>query len=213
MNKRRVYYDATLELGPDLPVYPGDPAPSVSEAVSISKGDVCNVSLLSFGSHTGTHIDAPKHFYDDGCGIDRLPLECFLGNARVVGMAGKREITSEDLSKLDIQENEILLLKTDNSDIINSGAFNTDYVYLTADGAEYLVNAGIRTLGFDYLSVEKFGSEVASVHYALLGADIVIIEGLDLSAVPPGNYEISALPLKLRDGNGSPARVILYRDE
>jgi arylformamidase len=209
----RTYFDATLELRPGMPVYPGDPAPDFSEAASISRGDPCNVSLLSFGSHTGTHIDAPKHFYDDACGVDRLPLECFLGSARVAGIFGRPVITAADLSPLGIAAGDIILLKTDNSAFIKDGCFHTDYAHLDRDAAEFLVKAGIRTLGFDYFSVERFGSGVPSVHYALLGAGIAIIEGLDLSAVPPGQYEISALPLKLRDGNGSPARVVLYRDE
>lgn len=209
----RIYYDTTLRLGSGLPLYPGDPELSFSEVASISKGDQCNVSLLTFGSHTGTHIDAPKHFYDDACGIDRMPLECFMGSARVVGISGRPVITAEDLSPLEIDEGDILLLKTDNSDIINDGSFHKDFAYLAADAAEFLAATGIRTLGFDYFSVERFGSSDPSVHLALLGAGIAIIEGLDLSAVPPGIYEISALPLKIIDGNGSPARVVLYRDE
>lgn len=209
----RVYYDVTLELGPGVPVYPGDPGPCISDVASISKGDACNVSLLSFGSHTGTHIDAPKHFYDDSCGIDRMPLDCFLGKARVVELSGRPAITAADLSPLMIEKGDILLLKTDNSGIIHDAVFHTDFTYLTEDAAELLVNAGIRTLGFDYLSVDRFGSGDLSVHYALLDAGIAIIEVLDLSDVPPGSYEISALPLKIRDGNGSPARVILYRSE
>lgn len=213
MTKHRIYYDVTLELRPGMPVYPGDPPPVFSEVLGISKGDVCNLTLLSFGSHTGTHIDAPKHFYDDGCGMDKLPVDAFLGSAKVAAIPGKREITAADLSALDIEAGDILLLKTDNSEIIGSGEFHKDFTYLTADAAEYLAGKGIKTLGFDYLSVEKYGVGVFTVHHALLGAGIIIIEGLDLRAVPPGTYEISALPVKIKDGNGSPARVVLYRDE
>ena len=204
------YYDVTMELRPGMPVYQGDPPPSITEAMSISKGSICNVSQLSFGSHTGTHVDAPKHFYDDGAVIDAMPLECFLGGARVVEVTGKAGITAADLAPLGIGAGEIILLKTDNSKIIKDDRFHPDYAHLTADAAEYLVKAGIRTLGFDYLSVEKFGTGEFPVHYALLGAGVAIIEGLDLSAVPPGIYEISALPIKIKDGNGSPARVVLY---
>lgn len=209
----RIYYDVTLKLGPDLPVYPGDPEPSFTDVLSISKGDQCNVSLLSFGSHTGTHIDAPKHFYNDACGIDRISLDHFLGSSRVIEISGRPEINAADLASVGVCRDEIILLKTDNSKIIGDGRFHMDFTYLTKDAAEFLVNTRIRTLGFDYLSVERFGSSDPVVHLALLGAGIAVIEGMDLSNVQPGVYEISALPLKIKDGNGGPARVVLYRDE
>jgi arylformamidase len=209
----RKYYEVSLPLSSDIAVYPGDPRIEIKEACSIAQGSVCNVSLLTFGSHTGTHIDAPKHFYDEGLTVDQLPLEHFLGRAKVFEIKDTMEITVEDLKPLPMLRGDRILLKTRNSALMTKGEFDTDFTHITPEAARYLAEIGIRTLGFDYLSVEKYGVEVPETHYALLGAGIVIIEGLVMGEVPPGEYEMIALPLNIKGGNGSPIRVVLVEDE
>ena len=155
----------------------------------------------------------PKHFYDDGLTIDRLDLHHLLGSARVIEIRGRRIIDRIDLEKHAIQPKEIILLKTDNSSLITGDRFDPGFTYLTPDAARYLVEVGILTLGFDYFSVEDLNSAVPEVHYLLLSNNIIIIEGLDLSMVGPGEFRMVALPLKVKDGNGSPTRVILIEEK
>lgn len=190
-------------------LYPGDPAVNITEEKAISNGDGLNLSLITFGSHTGTHIDAPKHFFDDGLTVDRLPLEYFIGKTKVFSLEDKDEITASDLKELDIQRDDKILLKTKNSSMLSQKQFYKDFTYLTPEAAGYLAEVGIKTLGFDYLSVEKYGSVTSKVHDTLLSHNIIIIEGLVLGSIKQGEYEMTALPLKIKNGDGSPARVIL----
>lgn len=203
------YYDITMEISPDTIVFPGDPGVEINESASISKGDVCNVSLLKFGSHTGTHMDAPKHFYDNGNTIDKLKLDYFYGAVKVFEIPNVTEITVNNLEALDINEGDRIILKTRNSELLKEKEFKTDFTYITGEAAEYLVKKKIRTIGVDYLSVEQFGSENFEAHYALLENNIAIIEGLYLADIKPGNYTLIALPLKIVGGNGSPTRAVL----
>jgi|WetSurMetagenome_2_1015567.scaffolds.fasta_scaffold185044_2 arylformamidase len=211
MTKR--IYDLTLNMSPDMVVFPGDPHFTIQDTQSIRLGDGFNLSLLSFGSHTGTHVDAPRHILENGLTIDQCPLEYFLGMAKVFAFSNTQFLDAADLAPLPIMKDDIVLFKTRNSEIIRNKEFSTHFVYLTPDAGKLLAERGIRTVGFDYWSVEKYGNDDFQVHYALLSAGIVIIEGLDLSAVAPGEYQICALPLKISDGDGSPARVILLKDE
>jgi arylformamidase len=205
----RVFHDLTLELSPRTIGLPGDQAPRFEELKSIGRGDPYNLTAITLGSHTGTHIDVPKHFYDDGLTVEHLDLEYLLGPARVVGIRDRSSIDRVDLQVYAPRRGEIILLKTDNSSLITRDSFDPAFTYLTPDAARYLVESGIRTLGFDYLSVEKVDNPIPEVHYLLLSNNIVIIEGLDLSRVDPGDYQIAALPLKIKGGNGSPTRVVL----
>lgn len=208
MSERR-YYDVSMALCEEIPVFPGDPGLEITSHMSISNGDKANVSVISMGSHTGTHIDAPKHFIDTGAAIDELPPEYFMGEAKVFEIPDKDAVTFEDISSLDIEKGDIVLFKTRNSKERKTREFNKNSVYIAPDAASYLAEIGIKTVGIDYLSVERFGSEFCEVHHTLLESGIVIIEGLNLDGIKPGKYEISALPLKISGGNGSPARVVL----
>lgn len=207
------YYDITMDFSAGMMVYPGDPPVEIIEKSSIKEGGLYNLSVITFGSHTGTHIDAPRHFYADGLTVDRLPLECFIGKAKVLEIKGKDAVTAADLMDFDINKGDIVLLKTRNSTAKQTGVFDTGFAYLTLDAAEYLCRREIRTLGFDYLSVEKYQSDVPEVHYLLLKHNIVILEGLLLRDVVQGEYDMVALPIKITNGNGSPVRAVLIEDK
>ncbi len=209
---KRVIYDVTLDISNETPVFPGDPGVIVTPVISISDGAIANVSNISIGSHMGTHIDAPKHFFESGNTIDNLPIDCLVGTARVIEVPEKDFVSAQDLKPYNIKSGEIIILKTRNSSFIEEPEFNTGFVYLSRDGAEYLVNAGVKTVGIDYLSIEEYESPDSSVHKILLSNNIVIIEGLKLKGIKQGMYEIAALPLKIKGCDGSPARVILINN-
>ncbi|MGE5557638.1 MAG: cyclase family protein [Bacillota bacterium] len=206
---KQVCRDVTLELSPETVVYPGDAEVCIREVQRISRGDTCNVSAITLSSHAGTHMDAPRHFVENGQTVDELPLDYFLGKARVVCIDKKGALTAADLARISPQKNERLLLKTGNSALLSEKKFVTSYTYLEPCAARLLADAGIRTLGFDYLSVEKYGAAEPEVHRILLGSGIVIIEGLVLQDVSPGEYELTALPLRLAGCDGSPVRAVL----
>lgn len=207
------YYDISLEFFPGMLLYEGDPPVRIVEEKSIKMGDAYNLSVITFGSHTGTHIDAPKHFYDDGLTVDKLPLDYFIGRAKVFEVAGKDEIMANDLKNLDINKGDIILLKTRNSTLISKAEFDRSFAYISHDAASYLAEKGIKTIGFDYLSVEKYGSKTPDSHYIFLSHNIVILEGLVLENVSEGEYELVALPIKIKDGNGSPVRAVLIKED
>src|SRR5262245_49553497 len=201
--------DVTVALSSEVPVFPGAP-PFVLEGPSrIEDGDPYTLSRLVLGSHCGTHVDAPAHFIAGGATVDELPLEILMGKARVVELVGADEIRREDLEALDLSDDLRLLLKTRMSGQLQKRVFQEDYTYLAPEAAEYLAQIGIKLVGIDYLSIEKFGSVDYPAHRALLGAGVVIVEGLDLSDVEPGEYEMACLPLRVAGGDGAPARVLL----
>jgi arylformamidase len=203
-------YDITVPLSNDLPVYPGDPPIQINRVSSLEKGDLARVSHLSFSTHIGTHIDPPSHFVKDGKTSDELPLEIFIGKARVIDIGEEDVIRASLLAKFDLKRVTRLLFKTRNSRFWReSNRFREDFVYLETDGAELLVQLGIRLVGIDYLSIEKFNFDKPTTHWTLLGAGVVIVEGLDLAEVPAGDYELICLPLKIKDGDGGPARAVL----
>jgi len=202
-------FDLTVPLSRQLPTFPGDPAFQVEPASRIQDGDPCNVSRLTLGSHAGTHVDAPYHFVESGLRVDELPLEILTGKARVVSVPAREAVDRQDLENLDLRDDLRVLFKTRNSGQLRQPEFRPDFVYLTADAASYLVQIGIKLVGWDYLSIEMFGNREFPAHHALLGAGVVIVEGLDLSQVEAGDYELTCLPLKLAGGDGAPARVIL----
>lgn len=202
-------YDVTVPLSASIPTYPGDPRFQMEFTQRIEDGQPCNVSRIAMGGHSGTHVDAPYHFLADGATVDQLPLEILLGKARVVEVAAREKIERADLEALDLRDDLRVLLKTRMSGQLRSPQFQEDFVYLTPDAATYLVQAGIKLVGIDYLSVEQFGSHDFPAHHALLGAGVVIIEGLDLSQVEAGDYEMVCLPLRIAGADGAPARVVL----
>ncbi|MET0553435.1 MAG: cyclase family protein [Vicinamibacteria bacterium] len=201
--------DVTVPLTAELPTFPGDPPFRMEPTHRLQDGAAYNVAQLHLGTHTGTHVDAPFHFLADGATVDDLPLEILLGKARVVDLGGRDVVDRADLETLDLREDLRVLLKTRNSGQLRHQGFQEDYVYLTPDAATYLAQVGIKLVGFDHLSIEKFGSRDFAAHRALLEAGVVIVEGLDLSEVEPGEYDMTCLPLRIAGGDGSPARVVL----
>lgn len=179
----------------------------------IAQGDAANVSRLSFSSHTGTHIDPPHHFIDGGATIDELPLDALVGEATVADLRGcPGNVGAAELEGVGLEPGVTrLLLKTRNSEKWNPmpPEFPDEYVSVTREGAEWLVERSIRLVGIDFLGIEARGAPGHPTHKTLLEAGVVIVEGLDLSAVEPGNYQLACLPLRIEGGDGAPARAIL----
>ena len=203
-------YDISVTISRTLPTFPGDPPVTLKPVSRLDKGDAANVAQLSLSTHAGTHIDAPRHFVDNGPAVDEVPLALLIGEALVADLRGVRKIGPEELAPLALDSVERLLLKTDNSSLWERGGFCEDYAALTGEGAAYLLGRGVRLVGIDYLSVEAFGGD-GNVHRCLLEGGVFILEGLDLSGVAAGRYELICLPLKVREGDGAPARAILRR--
>ncbi len=201
--------DISVPNRPGQHVYPGDPEPRVAPVRTIAGGDVCNLSLLTLGSHTGTHVDAPYHFLPDGPRLGEVPLDRMIGEALVADLRGRPAVDASALAPLPVRPGDILLCRTDNSARWAAPEFQRDFTYLTEDAAAWLVARGVRAVGMDYLSIERFGSADFPVHRRLLGAGIFVIEGLDLQAVAPGRYTLVCLPLKFPDLDGAPARAVL----
>jgi arylformamidase len=204
-------YDVTVPIRPEMPVYEGDPGVEIAQWSALAKGNSANVSALHFGAHTGTHVDAPAHFIEGALKIDALPLDVLIGKARVIRVSDDvNEIGRDFISGLDLRGVERVLFHTRNSGFW-SGSFRKDFTHLAPAAAQALVEAGIKLVGTDYLSIEKFHSEHHLTHLTLLANNVVIVEGLDLSDVPAGDYELICLPLKIAagTGDGAPARVVL----
>ncbi len=201
-------YDVTVPLAPGLPVYPGDP-PFEIEPVQRLGSAPFSLSRMSLATHTGTHVDAPAHFLPGGATIDSLPLEILIGKARVVEILARERIERTDLEPQDLRDDLRILLKTRMSGQMLKPGFQEDHLYLSGDAAAYLAQAGLKLVGFDYLSVDRYGAPDYPAHHALLEAGVVIVEALDLSEVEPGEYDMTCLPLRVAGGDGAPARVIL----
>lgn len=191
-------------------VYPGNPAIRIEPHSELSKGASSNCSAISFGSHTATHVDAPKHFFDTGGTVDRLPLQALLGPARVIAYDDSvMSVTKPLLERENLKGVERVLIKTRNSGTLQTSPFRPDFTYIAPDGAEYLASIGVKLVGVDYLSVEQFRSGHHKTHRTLLERGVVIVEGLDFSHVAPGNYNFYCLPLRLEGLDGAPARAVL----
>lgn len=201
-------HDITVPLSAELPVYPGDSPVLIDPWTSLADGDSANVCRITLCTHSGTHIDAPKHFNDNGKSVDDIPLGVLIGQARVVEISDALEIGRRELERLPVRGVERLLLKTTNSRLWNESDFSEEYVSITAAAAAYLVEAGVKLVGIDYLSIESLKGD-GEVHRILLDSGIVILEGLNLSNVVPGEYELICLPLKVKDGDGAPVRALL----
>jgi arylformamidase len=209
---RRTIHDITLTFTPDIPRFPNTPLPTLERLRSMDDGAVNNLSRLDTHVHFGTHVDAPNHFVADGYGMDVVPLETLLGPCVVVEFPDLAEIGPEHLEAKAIPAGTLrLLLKTANSELWNDYAqgFRTDFVALTPAAAEWVIARGIRLIGIDYLSIERFQEPGRVTHRSLLGAEVVLVEGLDLRGIKAGRYELICMPLKLRGCDGAPARVAL----
>ncbi len=205
-------YDISFPISNQTPVYEGDPNVRIEVASAIAKGDAANVTSLCMGAHTATHVDAPNHFIEGTRKIHELELEKLIGNCRVVEIdKSVVEILPEHCGNLENVER--LLFKTRNSEFWNEPekGFRKDFTYISPDAARALADAGLKLVGIDYLSVEKFGSDDFATHIALLEKEVVIVEGLDLREISAGEYEIICLPLKIvsETGDGAPARTVL----
>jgi arylformamidase len=207
-------HDVSLVLRPDMVTWPGEPGPKVEPLRRIAKGDSANVSVVSFSDHTGTHVDPPIHFLESGNTVDRLPLDALVGPCVVVAFDGPGHVSGEWLDRATLPaRTERILFKTPNSArwADPTASFTRDFTTMNASAGKWCVDHGVKLVGIDYLSIEPQGPEKAGypVHKTLLGANVVIIEGLDLRGVAPGTYELVCAPLKILDGDGAPARVFL----
>ncbi len=203
--------EVSVLLKPGVPTYPGNPEFELQPVKRIADGGSSNVSRLVLGTHTGTHVDAPRHFFDDAPGVDGLALDLLIGRSRVIDLPYRGGITEEHLAAAGLREDLRVLLRTPNSALWNSNGFHQDYTYLTEGGARYLVDQGVKVVGVDYLSVEQFHKAGAPAHHALLGGGVIVIEGLNLSDAEAGQYEMYCLPLRIAGADGAPARVVLKR--
>jgi arylformamidase len=193
-------------------VYPGNPEIRIEPHSELARGASSNLSQICFGSHTGTHVDAPRHFFEAGRPVDQLPLDVLVGPARVIQMPDSvASVTAALLKEHDLDGVERLLIRTRNSGYIREREFRRDFTYVAPDAAAHLVSLGVRLVGVDYLSVEQFRSGHHQTHRTLLERGVVIVEGLDLSGVEPGAYEFCCLPLRLEGLDGAPARAVLMQ--
>ena len=194
-----------------MPVYEGDPGVKIEAWSALAKGDSANVSMLNFGAHTGTHVDAPAHFIQGARRIDDVSLDVLIGPARVVRVPDEmKEINTAFIKSCRLDGVERIIFHTKNSSRWNE-AFHKDFTHLLPEAAQVLVRQGMKLVGTDYLSIEKFHSGDHQTHLTLLSNNVVIVEGLNLSDVPDGDYELICLPLKVADGagDGAPARAAL----
>jgi arylformamidase len=205
------WIDVTVAIRDGMVHWPDNPPIVVERVQDMARGDGANVSKLSLGVHTGTHVDAPVHFDSSKPGVDAIPLAALCGPARVIEIADPREVTVTELAAADIRAGERILLKTRNSPAAwQAPSFVEDAVHLTVDAARWLAARPVKTVGIDYLSVGGFTANNGhDVHHALLDAGVWIIEGLDLTHVPPGACELICLPLKIAGADGAPARAIV----
>jgi arylformamidase len=203
-------YDISVPIRSGGLVYPGNPEIDISLQQAVAKGASANVSNIRFGSHTGTHADAARHFFDDGQPVDKIPLERLIGPAMLVSFGDKvLSVGAAELREHDVKGHKRILIRTRNSALLSQEEFVKDYTYLAPDGAQYLVDLGVELVGVDYLSIEQFHSGHHRTHRTLLGHSVVIVEGLDLSAPPPGEYQLICLPLRIEGCDGAPARAVL----
>jgi arylformamidase len=198
--------DVSVPVQPGMITYPGDPVVRMERFSSLAAGAAVNLTRLDFGTHSGTHVDAPVHFIQGAPASEALPLDALIGTARVVDLTGVDGQWIDAAALEHVALSERVLLKTRSSDLWSRDAFAEDFVSLNGDGARALVRAGARLVGIDYLSI---GDEAA--HLALLAAGVVVVEGLDLRAVDPGDYQLVCAPLRLVGSDGAPARVLLMR--
>jgi arylformamidase len=207
-------YDVSVPLSAATTTYPGDPGIEIKKWLTLANGDPANVSLINFGLHSGTHVDAPAHFIEGGATVESLPLDSLIGEAQVLEASPDLKVIDEDFVTAHCAPgSQRILFKTRNSAFWGNAnqEFREDYTYIDPAAARRLVELGVKLVGIDYLSVEQYRSTSFATHLALLSKGIVILEGLDLRAVPAGVYELFCLPLKIAggSGDGAPARVIL----
>ena len=206
-------YDVSLPIKNDMLVWPGDPPVSIEQKTSVVKHGV-RLSMFSFSSHTGTHVDAPNHFVKNGTGVDKITLKKLFGECIVVDLTkiDHQEILPSDLKGAKVKKGTRILFKTGNYKYLHGSKFPDSYVSLSLEAAEYLSKKEVYLVGIDFLGIEKRKNRSHPVHKTLLKNGIVNVEGLDLSNVPAGKYTIICMPLKVVDADGSPSRVLLIKE-
>lgn len=204
-------FDISLTIQNSMLVWRDDPPVNVEVIAKVEKDGYGQANLI-LSTHSGTHVDAPNHFVAGGIGVDQIPLEKLIGPCKVLDLIGmdRMEILPEDLGE--VKKGDRILLKTGNYKLLKGSEFPDQYVSLSVDAAKFLADKEIYLVGTDFLGIEKENAPGHPVHTTLLSAGIVNVEGLDLENVPAGNYEIVCLPLKIKDGDGAPARVILIKN-
>lgn len=202
-------YDATLPMREGMITFPGDPPFRIETFFETRKGDPFNLALLHMGTHLGTHVDPPAHYLEGGATVDQVPLDVLVGPGVLLDFRGQSSINRKTLENAPIGDARRVLFRTDNETLLGAPRFREDFTALTEDGARYLVKRGVRLVGIDYLSIEQYMNPGAPVHRTLLGAGVLVVEGLHLRGIPPGAYEIFCLPLRIEGADGAPARVIL----
>ena len=204
------WIDVSVPVRSGMVHWPGDPEIAVERIHSIADGDMANVSKLEMCAHTGTHMDAPLHFVEGGAGIDSMPLEEMIGPARVIEIADPAVIAAAELAEHSIGAGERILLKTANSPTAwRAEGFQEEFVHLATESAELLAGVGVALVGVDYLSVAGYERNEREVHRALLEAGVWLLEGLDLTDVGAGDYELACLPMRLVGSDGAPARALV----
>lgn len=201
--------DVTRPVFSDMTVWPGDDPVLIERVCSISEGSVANITRISSGVHIGTHVDAPLHFIEGGKSVDQLDVNLFTGMVTVIDAGDEKCITRSMLSGLTIHEGDAVFFKTRYSNLSLNEPFDNDYTGLEPDAAEYLIRSGVRVVGTDALSVERFNSKNFIVHKTLLRNEVLIIEGLCLKNVRPGRYGYICMPMLINGSDGAPARVVI----
>lgn len=192
--------------------YPGDCLYQVRQTLFLEKGDACNLSCFEMSMHNGTHIDAPLHFIAEGKPVSKLALDFFLGRAKVILIETKDRVTVDHLRQFKVENGDRLLLKIPhNESLLDNSVFCNDYAALDQTAAAFLAEKGVRLVGIEYLSIEEPENPPNMVHRILLARGVIILEGIDLRKVSPGEYFLSCLPLNLEGANGSPVRAVLMR--
>ncbi|MEO8458438.1 MAG: cyclase family protein [Chloroflexota bacterium] len=207
-------YDVTVPIRPGMATYGGtEPGPRLHFHSLISKGDSANVSELSLGSHTGTHVDSPDHFLDNKITVEQMPLDAMVGQAWVADFDVTSHITIADLEAANIPAGTTrLLARTPNGRFWDDDTFHPEFIGFADDAGDWLVERGMVLVGIDYMSIERYHSPTHAVHHALLTANVVIVEGLDLRTVSQGEYYMVCAPIPVVGGDGAPARVYLIED-
>ncbi len=208
-------YDISLTLGSEAATYPGDPSFIRNELGSLKEGDLFEVSVMAMSTHCGTHLDAPRHMVAEGKSIDKYNPEELIFTAWVLEINDKKFIEKSDLMEADFQPGDAVLFKTDNSisGLSRRGSFEKEYVYLTEDAARFCAEQGLSLVGIDYVSVDPCEGDDYPAHRILLGDHCLILEGISLDEVEPGQYTLLCLPLKIKDGEAAPCRAILIEEE
>lgn len=207
MSTRR-YYDISLNLSAETVRWVITPLYELVERRRMNRGDYNNSSALAMSVHAGTHVDAPFHFVPDGATIDEVPLDLFIGPALVCAVDAEKTITAEHIGAIHLEGETRVLFKTKNSKLLHKPTFDPDFVAFSVEAAQGLVSRGVKLVGLDYLSVAHPDEQVP-VHRAFLDHGVILLEGVDLSEVPPGRYELICFPIKLRGSDGAPCRALL----